>query len=242
MADAGFNFGKLIEDSKATLTKPKEYFSSMAKEGGYGEPVMKALVYGLVSGIIGFIWSMLNLTASGPLGSIAGGSTTGIAAFVTAVIGAIIGLFIGGIILLIISAICGGLTKYEANVRVIAALMVLGPVQSLFSFLSSINIYLGMVVSLIIALYSLWLMYNALISGLSAKEGASKVLCVIIGALIVLVMIGSITCMKKASDLGDQLYRQESEKIMKEIPDNEELQKSLERMRESLQKLQQENK
>ena len=242
MAESGFNFAKLIEDSKAALTKPKEYFSAMAKEGGYGEPVIKALIYGLIGGIIGFIWAMLKITASSPLGSITGGSTTGIAAFVTAVVGAVVGLFVGGLIILIISAICGGSTKYEANVRVTAALMVLGPVAALFSFLSGINIYLGMIVSLIIALYGLWLMYNALISGLQAKEGAAKVLCVIIAALIALMMIGSITCMKKASELGDQMYKQESDKIMKEIPDNEELQKSLERMRESLQKLQQKNK
>ena len=241
MAESGFNFAKLIEDSKTVLTKPKEYFSSMPKEGGYGEPVIKALIYGLIGGIIGFIWAMLNLT-SGPLGSTAGGSTAAITVFITSVIASVIGLFIGGLIILIISAICGGSTKYEANVRVTAALMVLGPVQTLFSFLSGINIYLGMIVSLIIALYSLWLMYNALISGLQAKEGAAKVLCVIIAALIALMMIGSITCMQKASELGDQLYKQESDKIMKEIPDNEELQKSLERMRESLQKMQKENK
>ncbi|MCU0822961.1 MAG: hypothetical protein MUC95_10915 [Spirochaetes bacterium] len=81
-----------------------------------------------------------------------------------------------------------------------------------------------------------------LVSSLQAKEGTSRILCGIIAVLTVIIMFGSITCMKKASELGDQLYRQESEKIMNEIPENEELEKSLQRMRESLQKLQQENK
>lgn len=241
MAESGFDFSKFIEDSKATLTKPKEYFAAMAKEGGLVEPVIKALIYGLVGGIFGMIWSLLNLTASSPLGSVAGGSTTGIFALIGSVIFALIGLFVGGVIMLIISAICGGSTNYETNVRVIASLMVLGPIQAFFNFLSGISIYLGMIVALIISLYGIWLMYNALLTTLQAKEGASKVVSGILGAIVILMMIGSVTCMQTASKMSDQ-YMQESEKIMKEIPENEELQKSLEKMRESLQKLQQENK
>ncbi|HMB20028.1 MAG TPA: hypothetical protein VKQ10_03090, partial [Spirochaetota bacterium] len=103
----GFNFAQFIDDSKNTLTNPKEYFASMAKEGGFGEPIIKALLYGLVAGLITFIWGIIGLSAAGGLGAMFGGAV-GIMAIVGGLIFALIGLFIGGLIMLIISAICGG--------------------------------------------------------------------------------------------------------------------------------------
>ena len=39
--------------------------------------------------------------------------------------GALIGLFIGGVIMLVISAICGGNTDYEASVRIVLIVLVI---------------------------------------------------------------------------------------------------------------------
>ena len=61
MAEAGFDFQKFIEDSKSVLTAPKEYFSSMPKTGGFVEPLIKATIYGLVAGVLYFIWGLLHL-------------------------------------------------------------------------------------------------------------------------------------------------------------------------------------
>ena len=35
MAEGGFDFKKFIDDSKAVLMAPKEYFSSMPTSGGF---------------------------------------------------------------------------------------------------------------------------------------------------------------------------------------------------------------
>lgn len=181
MADVGFDFKKLINDSKAVLMTPKEYFASMPKTGGFVEPLIKAVIYGLVAGIITFIWSLLHLTAaSGMFGKALGGGV-GVAAIIYSVIGAAIGLFIGGVILLIISAICGGSKDYEANVRVTASLMVLSPINALLGFTGGISIYLGAIISLAVSLYGIWLLYNALISALGAGEKAAKVVSIIPG-------------------------------------------------------------
>jgi len=229
----GFNFAQFIDDSKNTLTNPKEYFASMAKEGGFGEPIIKALLYGLVAGLITFIWGVLSLTpAAGALGGMFGGAV-GIMAIVGALIFALIGLFIGGLIMLIISAICGGNTSYEANVRVTASLMVMSPIQALLGFTGGINFYLGALVGLAVSLYGLWLLFNALTASLQAKEGASKVVTIILAVLIVLMTITSFTAYRAASSFGDK-YQKNAEKMMQDaMKDNPEAMKALDQFRKA---------
>ena len=147
----GFNFKQFIEDSKAVLLNPKEYFSKMPVSGGFVEPVIKVLIYGTIIGIINYIWFLTGLgIASGA--SWLGGSI-GIMALFGSIIFSVIGLFIGGVIMLVISAILGGNTNYEANVRVVAALMVMSVVQSLFGFLDSVHLYLSAIVNIAISLW-----------------------------------------------------------------------------------------
>jgi hypothetical protein len=197
MAGSGFDFQKLINDSKATLMSPKDYFASMAKEGGFVEPIIKALIYGIVAGVISMIWFLLNLyTAKWGMFGVGAGFI-----LLNAIVGAVIGLFIGGIIVLIISAICGGSTKFEANVRVTAALMVLSPVSALLSFLGGISLTLGTLVSGIVSLYGLYLLYNALVKSLGAKEGTAKIVCIILAALVVIFMFSGLFCASKMTNI-----------------------------------------
>src|SRR3990172_5940625 len=185
MAESILDFTKFIQDSRQTLQSPKEFFYSMPKKGGFVEPIIKAAVYGLIAGIILFIWSLLHLSAGrGMMGGYMGGS--GIMIIISSLIAAIIGLFIGGIIVLIVSAICGGTTDFEANVRVVAALMVLSPVNALLSFTMGLNLYLGSIISVLVALYGIWLLYSALTSALSAKEGSAKIVSIVLAAIPVL--------------------------------------------------------
>lgn len=220
MAESGFNFQKLIDDSKATLTNPKSYFASMAKEGGFGEPIIKALIYGLVAGILYFIWSLLNLYAGGMFGAGAGG----IMIIIGSIIAAFIGLFIGGLIVLILSAICGGNTSYEANVRVCASLMVLSPVSALLSFFGGISPTLGVIISLIVSLYGLFLLYNALVNALGGKEGVAKVISIVLAVIVAIFLIGALTCSSVTSN------------YMSDSKDMKELQNKLEDMAEKMEK------
>lgn len=233
----GFDFTKFINDSKLVLTNPKEYFSGMAKEGGFVEPVIKAVIYGLVAGIITFIWGLLSIApAASGMGAMFGGAV-GVMAIVGAVVFAIIGLFIGGLITLIISAICGGSTQYEANVRVTASMMVLSPVQALFSFTGAIHFYLGAVIGLLISLYGLYLFYNALVNALEAKEGTSKVVAIILAVLVALGTIMSFKAQKAASSFSKQ-----AEQMMEESglssDEAQEAMKALEQIQKELEKQQ----
>lgn len=184
MADISFNFNEFIEDSKNTLIKPKDYFSAIPKTGGFVDPIIKACIYSLAAGIIYFIWALLKIGGSWGMHGQAMVGFGSIMVIFTTLIGGVVGLFIGGLILMLISMICSGDTNYETNVRVTASLMVLTPVNALLSFITGINLYLGIIISLLIGLYGIWLLYTALINSLSAKEKVAKIVCIVLAILL----------------------------------------------------------
>ncbi len=221
MSSETFNFNQFIKDSIGSLTNPKEYFSTLKVDGGLGTPIIKALIYGALTGIIGFIWSVLNI--GGAIGGIFG-SAVGIMVFVWAIVGAIIGLFIGAVITLIVSAICSGSTNYEANAHVTASLMVITPISAAFGFLSGT---VDTLVGLLINFYSLYMLYHALIGSLKAKESASKILSMVLGGILVLFILIGMGAKKKANNFLDgygvdmekavEDYGKEMEKGLKDL-------------------------
>jgi len=217
MANEGFNLTRLYEDSKKALFRPREYFSSMPIEGGLGEPILKALSYGVVAGIFVLIWSLLNI--SGFTGGIFGGAI-GIAGFFWSIFGAVIGVFIGGVIVLIVSAICGGNTEYEPNMRVAAAIMVLMPINAFLGFFAAIGPVLGSIITLLVNLYGLYMLYHAARGVLSGKEQPAKVVSLVLGGLLVLfLIIGMATrsALEKASGWNEKKAKEMLEKYEDEM-------------------------
>ncbi len=215
MSENAFNFNEFIKESKDSLVNPKAYFASMKTEGGLGEPIIKALIYGTVAGIIGLIWSVLHVSPA--VGGIFGGAV-GITVLLFAIIGAVIGVFIGAVIVLIISAIAGGKTDFEPCMRVSAALMVLMPISAFFGFASSIHYILGSLISLAINLYGLWMLYHALGQPLQAKEGTSRIIMYVLAGLLVLFMLlglGARRAVKHFDPYGKD-FREKMEQTSKE--------------------------
>jgi len=212
MSSEVFDFSKFLNDSKMALLKPKEYFTSMPVSGGLVEPIIKALIYGTVAGIFNLIWGLLHIggVAGGMFGGMLGG-TIGVMALIWSIIGALIGLFIGGVILLVFSAICGGNTDYEANVRVAASLMVISPIKALFGFLGIS--FLGSLVGLVISLYAIWMLFHALNGSLKSKPESSKILSIVLAALLViffLVGLGTKRVVKRVSNKYDNVFKEMS--------------------------------
>jgi hypothetical protein len=186
MAEFTFNFQKLLDDAKNCLLKPKEFFTSMPVEGGYIEPVLKALIYGIAAGVIGFILTLVRLNT----GSVFGGLFS---VLFGSIISAVIGLFIGGIILLVISAICGGKTNFEVSIRISAAIMVLMPIGAAFGIFSRINV-ISSLLTFILTLYGLYMVYLALISRLEARQSTAKIVCLVIAIIPVIALIAGLAC------------------------------------------------
>ena len=188
----GFDFKKFIEDSKTVFLKPKDFFEKMPTKGGYTEPVIKVLIYGVVIGFFSLIWSLTGLTFS-PASVLLGGS---MGTFIIPIIKAFVGLFIGGIVMLIISAIFGGNTDYEANVRVVSAIMIVPVVSSAFIFLDGISLFISAVISIAISLWGLYITYYALVSTLKTRENGTKILLIVFAIIITIMDFAGIAAKK----------------------------------------------
>lgn len=197
MSNESINFNKILKDSLETLLNPKGYFGSMALTGGFAEPIIKAAIYGALGGLFSLLWSVLGFSLLGA--GILGGAA-GIMALIWGVIGAVIGVFIGGVILLIISAICGGNTDFEACVRVSASLMVLYPVSAIVAFFYGINFTLGGVIALLVNLFGLYLLYHAVTQALKGKESAMKIVAIV---LLVILLLGFFQGRRASKSLKD---------------------------------------
>jgi hypothetical protein len=185
MSNASIDIQKIIKETRETLLNPKEYFSSMRLSGGFMEPLIKAALYGVVAGIFSLIWSLLNLTPMAGDGMWEG--AFGVMELIWSVIAAIIGAFIGGAVMLVISAICGGNTDYEANVRVATSVMAVYPISSFLAFLYGINSSLGDLSGVAMSLWSVYLVYLGSIMALKGKENRVKVVAVV---LLILSLLG----------------------------------------------------
>ena len=205
MSNEKIDFNKILKDSRETLLNPKEYFASMSLSGGFAEPLIKAAIYGTLAGLISLLWSVLGFSAMGA--GILGGAV-GIMALIWAVVGAIIGVFIGGVVVLVVSAICGGNTDYEASVRVSASLMVVYPISACLAFFYAINFTLGGVVGLVVNLYALYLLYEAIIKALKGKESSMKIVLIVLAVIVMLGFFQGRRSSKMIRDFSD-IYQEE---------------------------------
>ncbi|MFH1379064.1 MAG: hypothetical protein ABII23_02180 [bacterium] len=182
-----FDFKNLLIESKQTLLSPKTYFSAMPKTGGYAEPVIKTLIYSFLSGCIIFIWSILGVDSASGLGK---------SAIIKHPVLALVFLFVIALLLLIISLICGGDKSYETNLRVQASMFVLMPISALISVLYGVNPYIGIFISIVLNLFALWIFFNALIYGLSAKPLRAKIVVGIFTAGFIVLFVLAIIALR----------------------------------------------
>jgi hypothetical protein len=217
MSDSTFDFNLFIKESIDVLVKPKSYFSTMKISGGMTEPLIKAVIYGAISGALAFIWSLLRIGAM--TGGLFGGAI-GIMVFIWSIIGAIIGLFIGAVILLVISSICKGNTDFEANMRVTAALMVVMPIRSFFGFTGHFNIYLGLIVGLAVSVFALWLLYNGMVEALKSNAETTKIVSYVLVALVVIFSLVGFGATRRAHQFMNDFNNKDFKEMMKEKPKN----------------------
>jgi hypothetical protein len=209
-----FGLDAFIKESRETLLNPKGYFSAMPTSGGMTEPVIKALIYGVVAGIIVFIWGFIG--AGGQAGVF--GAGIGAMSMVWTVIGAMIGLFVGAVILLIISAICNGNTDFEACLRVVASTMVVFPVSAILGFTMGINSVFGSIVALCVNLYALYLLYHGLTLSLKAKPATARIIMYVLAAILVIGMFSGLGAKKRV----DRLMKDYDNKDLKELMEDAE--------------------
>ena len=125
--ERGF-FNAFIETLSMVLTRPTEAFSIMKRDGGFGEPLIYALIGGCVGGVVAFLFSLgfhsLGLFMdrnNNSLAAMAGMGIGSAAMIILLPLFIVIGLFLGSAIVHLCLMIVGGANQsFETTFRVLA--------------------------------------------------------------------------------------------------------------------------
>ena len=121
-------FSAFIETLQMVLTRPSEAFTAMRREGGFGEPLLYAVIGGSVGGAVSFLFSM-GLQSLGLFGKqdhnafalMAGMGVGSILFIIFLPVFICIGLFIGSAVVHLCLMIVGGAKQsFETTFRVVA--------------------------------------------------------------------------------------------------------------------------
>src|SRR5512145_1033296 len=99
MEPKDIDFAAMPQKAINVVTKPAEFFQGMPKTGGFLEPLVFAVIMGLIAGII---QAILNLIGLGHAGGYGGGMMAGFGAIIFVPIAVAVGSFIGAAILFVI--------------------------------------------------------------------------------------------------------------------------------------------
>ena len=179
---AGFDFGAFFDESRRCLLDPGRYFASMPARGGFAEPILKVALYGVATAAV-LVLSHVFL-GGGALGRAAPEGAAGVALLAILMMPVLfVGLmFVGAVVIHLASAICEGTGDFEAYCRVSASIAVLAPINA------AVEIFpwsLAATLRLLLSLYSIWMLYNALVLALRGKASSARVLCLVLALLTV---------------------------------------------------------
>jgi len=212
MSSLTFDLNLFLQESKNTLLNPKRYFSSMKIFGGLADPLIKAMAYGILTGLIYLICWFFRIKSFGA-GYV--GDAVGFLAFIKIIIMTAISSAIGALLLVLISTSCRGNSDYEPNLRVTASLLAVMPVYAIFSILWELNVYLGIIISFIISLYFIWILYFGLVAALKCKQ--KNVSFVLYGLAVIIVLL---LLLQLRSDGKQENIKSEATKSSKELKKN----------------------
>jgi hypothetical protein len=178
-----FDLNKFREDSKNTLLNPGRYFSSVSLTGGFSEPIVKSVAYGILTGLVYLICWFFRIRSFGA-GYI--GEAVGLLAFLKIILGTALGSAIGALILSLLAVFCNGNSGFEANYHVTSSLLTFIPVYSVLSISWNIGFFPGLCVTTIAFVFFLWLLYYAMIKALKCKRKNVKI--IVWGFLLVILL------------------------------------------------------
>jgi hypothetical protein len=171
----------ILDETKLVLFKPKEYVEK-AGEQSIAHAVIKMLVYLVVAGIFNFIIGLIK-----PSAFIFNTGSFLFNFFLTPIAG-IAGLFIAAVILMVFSAILGGSSDFKKSINILASLMaayiIFLPVIMILVALGLTSLTMLGGVSVLMAIYSLWLMYSTFTAGLKTKPFRTKIFLGLIAAVL----------------------------------------------------------
>ena len=216
----------IVQAFVAVLTKPADFYASVRDVGGFGAPVVFALVLGAVSGLISALYMVVGLGAAAGAAGGAFGAFAGFSAIIMSPIFAVIGCFVGGAVVHVISLIASGKGTYEQSVRVAGYAAAVIPFGTLLGFTP----LLGWLPSL----YGLYLVAQGLIAIHAADRKRTYVATGVLAAILVLFSLMAMLAGRAASQVATQMegkYGKDSELQREMQKAQQEMQRAAEEMR-----------
>jgi hypothetical protein len=222
MEPKDINFAAMPQTAVNVITKPSEFFQGMPKIGGFLEPLVFAVIMGLVGGII---QAVLNVVGLGQVSSYGGGMMHSFGIIIFMPIAVAIGSFIGAAILFVIWKLMGSQEDYETAYRCGAYLTALVPITAVISSVP----YAGGIINMAIYVFYL-VMASIYVHNLPSQK--AWLVFGIIGAFFALMAISGEYRIRHASSEKDKWLKM-GEDMRKEYQDNaKKMGKSADEMRE----------
>lgn len=175
-ADMKKNVNSILNKAVAVIKNPVGFYRDMPKTGGFVEPLIFAVVIGVISGVVTAILSIFSL-----------GSATsffmGIAFIIFYPIMVAIFSFIGAAIIFIIWRIMGSREEYETAYRCAAYAIAITPITTLLGIIP----YLGAVIGLV------WWLYLMVAASTEVHKIPQKKALMVFGIIFILLALSS-TC------------------------------------------------
>jgi hypothetical protein len=184
-----FDINDIIGTAKAIITTPVGYFQSMAKTGGFVNPLIFVIVMSLIAGVISGILSFVG----SPVGMLA----YGLAGIIFIPIGATIGAFIGAGILFVIWKLMGSTENYEVSFRCVAAVSAIYPITAVLYLVP----YLGTIAT---AAWSAFLLIEASVGVHGLKRRTAQI---VFGIIAVVLIIMNVSAEHAARNLAGEAER-----------------------------------
>lgn len=213
-----YDFAEIPQKALNILTKPVDFFKSMHKSGGFLEPVIFAIIMGIVAGIIQAIINILGLSyvSRGLLDSL------GLIIFIPLAV--IIGSFIGAAIMYLIWKLMGSQENYETSYRCVAYLTILAPIAAILGVIP----YAGIILNALIGLFFI-VMASIYVHNIETKK--AWLVFGILFALLALIQIRGEYKFRNFSSSADEV-RKKMEELNKQYQQQvEEAKKQAERYR-----------
>jgi hypothetical protein len=174
----------IINTVKMVITNPVEFYRTMPKAGGFGDPLVFAVVIGVIAGLVQAVIGFLTL--SGAL------RWASLGAVIWGPVGALIGSFIGAAILFVIWKIMGSGENYETAYRCAAYSYAIAPI----AVLAGLVPYVGSLVGLA------WGLYLVVTASVEVHKIASKTAWLVFGiitAIFALMSVGTAMTARRVS-------------------------------------------
>lgn len=221
MEQKGINLAAIPQAAISVLTGPSDFFMKMPKSGGFVEPLVFAVIMGVIAGLIQTIFSLAGL-------SLAAGMAMGVASIIiTPVMVAIFG-FVGAAIMFVIWKLMGSQESYETAYRCGAYISVLTPITTVLGIIPYVGTAIG------IALMMLFIVLASIVVH-RIPAGKAWLVFGIIGAVLIVLNIGGQFAARRIAGNAMQ-FQKSMEETSKKIQELSKKTEEARRAAESLEK------